>query len=211
MSQAFHFPPLELPDGLSGLRLDVRSFLAEASEGWSGWDVGHSWTAFNRAFSKAVGERGWIGMTWPTEYGGRQRSVLERYVVVEELLAAGAPVAAHWVGDRQTGPLILRVGTEAQKKRFLPRIAAGDCAFCIGLSEPDSGSDLASIRSQATRIPDGWRLNGRKLWTSFAHECDFMLGLFRTSGSRELAKHEGLSQFLIDLRSDGLQIRPIVD
>jgi len=184
MSQPFQFPPLEIPAEHKALRLDVRSFLAEASKDWTGWDVGHSWTAFNRVFSIAVGRRQWIGMTWPTQYGGHERSALERYVVVEEILAAGAPVAAHWVGDRQTGPLILRVGTEAQKKRFLPKIAAGECALCIGLSEPDSGSDLASIRSQATRVANGWRLNGRKVWTSFAHECDFMLGLFRTSGSR---------------------------
>ncbi|MDB5988072.1 MAG: acyl-CoA dehydrogenase domain protein [Nevskia sp.] len=211
MSAAFHYPPFEIPPELDGLRREVRAFLSEASQQWSGWDIGHSWMGFDRAFSRAVGQRGWIGMTWPRAYGGHGRSALERYVVVEEMLAAGAPVGAHWVGDRQSGPLLLRIGSESQKQRFLPKIAAGEAAFCIGLSEPGSGSDLASLRSRATRVDGGWKLNGRKIWTTYAEHCDFMIGLFRSQGTAEVERHKGLSQFLIDLRSSGLEIRPIVD
>ncbi len=193
------------------LRREVRAFLADAGHGWSGRDIGHSWTGFDREFSLEVGRRGWIGMTWPKQYGGHERSGLERYVMVEEMLAAGAPVGAHWFGDRQSGPLLLRMGTEEQRTHLLPLIAQGKAAFCIGLSEPDSGSDLASIRSRATRVDGGWQLEGRKVWTTNAHLCDFMIALFRTGGPAETEKHKGLSQFVVDMRSSGLEVRPIVD
>jgi alkylation response protein AidB-like acyl-CoA dehydrogenase len=170
---------------------------------------GESWVGFDRDFSLAVGAQGWIGMTWPKAYGGRERSALERHVVLEEMLAAGAPVGAHWTGDRQTGPLLLRVGTEAQKQLFLPRLARGEISVCIGLSEPDTGSDLASVRSRAQRTSDGWRLSGRKIWTTNAHRSEYMLGLFRT-GEPD-GRHAGLSQFLIDLSLPGVEIRGIRD
>jgi len=211
MNSSFSFTPLQVPDSLEPIRQQVRSFLADASSQWSGWKVGHSWTGFDRDFSLEVGRRGWIGMTWPSTYGGHQRSGLERYVVVEEMLSVGAPLGAHWFGDRQSGPLLLRLGTEQQRQRFLPMIARGEAAFCIGLSEPDSGSDLASLRSRATRAGGGWKLNGRKVWTTNAHLCDFMIGLFRTGGPAETEKHKGLSQFLIDMRSSGIEVRPIHD
>lgn len=211
MNSPFSFNPLQLPVALEPLRQEVRAFLADASSQWSGWKIGHSWTGFDREFSLEVGRRGWIGMTWPTAYGGHERTGLERYVMVEEMLAVGAPLGAHWFGDRQSGPLLLRLGTEKQRQRFLPLIARGEAAFCIGLSEPDSGSDLASLRSRATRVDGGWRLSGRKVWTTNAHLCDFMIGLFRTGGPAETEKHKGLSQFLIDMRSSGLEVRPILD
>lgn len=147
-------------------------------------------------------------MTLPTEYGGQGRSHLERYQVLEELLAAGAPVAAHWIADRQSGPLILRYGTEQQRRRFLPAIARGECHFGIGMSEPDSGSDLASIRTSARRSEGGWIVNGAKIWTSHAHRSGFMVTLVRTSpptGDR----HAGLSQLIVDLHGPGIEIRPI--
>ena len=119
-------------------------------------------------------------MTWPTRYGGHERSALERYIVIEELLAAGAPVYAHWVADRQSGPLLLRFGSEEQRQAILPRIAAGECYFAIGMSEPDSGSDLASVRTRAERTNDGWRIDGTKVWTSNAHRSHYMIALCRT-------------------------------
>ncbi|MCW8158399.1 acyl-CoA dehydrogenase [Stutzerimonas xanthomarina] len=210
MNSPFSFKPLALPATLEPLRQEVRDFLADASSNWSGWKIGHSWTGFDRDFSREVGRRGWIGMTWPKQYGGHERSGLERYVVVEEMLALGAPLGAHWFGDRQSGPLLLRMGSEEQRMRFLPLIAKGEASFCIGLSEPDSGSDLASLRSRASRVEGGWRLNGRKVWTTNGHLCDFMIGLFRTGASAE-ERHKGLSQFLIDMRSSGIEVRPIYD
>ena len=203
--------PLEIPDTVESLRQEVRAFLAERLKDRSGTDVGRSWTAFDKAFSREVGARGWIGMTWPKAYGGHDRSMIERYVVVEEMLVAGAPVGAHWVADRQSGPLLLRVGTEEQRTRFLPLIARGEAAFCIGLSEPNAGSDLASLRSKAIKVEGGWRLEGHKIWTTYARDCDFMIGLFRSNGSADQAKHQGLTQFLIDLDSSGIDIRPIED
>src|SRR4029077_19897658 len=130
--------------------------------------------------------------------------------VLEEMLAAGAPVSAHWIADRQSGPLLLSFGTEEQRERFLPRIARGELAFAIGMSEPDSGSDLASIRTRAERVSGGYKVNGTKVWTSNAHLCDYMIALFRTRLVPD-KKHEGLSQFLVDTKTPGITIRLIVD
>jgi alkylation response protein AidB-like acyl-CoA dehydrogenase len=199
----------ELPPDAEALRAEVRAFLRETVTA-SAVSRAHSWGGFDPGFSRKVGARGWIGMTWPKRYGGHERTFLERYVVLEEMLAAGAPVSAHWVADRQSGPLLLRFGTEAQRERFLPAIARGELAFAIGMSEPDSGSDLASIRTRAVRTDGGFRVNGTKVWTSNAHLCPYAIALFRTHTVPD-KKHEGLTQFLVDLASPGITIRPIID
>ena len=149
-------------------------------------------------------------MTWPNKYGGAGRSGLERYVVLEEMLAAGAPVGAHWFGDRQSGPQLLRFGTERQRQEILPRIARGELVFAVGLSEPDAGSDLAAIRTRATPVRGGWIVNGSKVWTTNAHRADYMIALLRTELSAE-NRHAGLSQFLIDMTWPGINVRPIED
>ncbi len=210
--QGLRFDLRDTPPGAAALRRELRAFLAEAGKGWPPEVRARSWMGFDREFSRAVGARGWIGMCWPKQYGGHERSFMERVVVLEEMLAAGAPVGAHWIGDRQSGPLILRLGTEQQRAHFLPRIARGELAFCIGLSEPDSGSDLASLRTKAERTNDGWVLNGRKIWTTFGHLCDYMIALVRTRPvEKDGPRHAGLSQFLVDLRAPGVTIRPIRD
>lgn len=202
----------DTPPEAPALRAELRAFLAEAGRDWSPRTRAYSWMAFDRDFSRAVAKRGWVGMTWPATYGGAERTAMDRYVVLEEMLAVGAPVGAHWIGDRQSGPLILRLGTESQRREFLPRIVNGDLAFCIGLSEPDSGSDLASLRTKAEKVPGGWRINGRKVWTTSAHRCDFMIALLRTAPAPDpKARHQGLSQFLVDCRLSGIGIRPILD
>jgi alkylation response protein AidB-like acyl-CoA dehydrogenase len=213
VSETFRFPPIALPPEAEALRGEVRDFLAEEGAAWTLLDRAHSWTHFNRGFSRAVGARGWIGMTWPKEYGGHERSAFERYVVLEEMLVAGAPVGAHWFGDRQSGPLLLKAGTEAQRRALLPRIASGELTFCIGLSEPDSGSDLASLRTRATPLDDGrWQIDGTKVWTTNAQHCDYMIALVRTSPAGEGApRQSGLSQFLVDLTLSGISIKPIPD
>src|SRR5712664_4428606 len=210
MPATFRFALNDLPPEAESLRAEVREFLAERFSGAAPVKRAKSWGGFDREFSRRVGARGWIGMTWPKKYGGHERSFLERYVVMEEMLAAGAPVSAHWVADRQSGPLLLRFGTEEQRQRILPGIVRGELAFAIGMSEPDSGSDLASIRTRATKTDGGYLVNGTKVWTSNAHLSDFAISLFRTKVVPD-KKHEGLSQFLVDLKSPGISIRPIID
>ncbi|MGI5326540.1 acyl-CoA dehydrogenase family protein [Actinomadura nitritigenes] len=198
-------PPPELDE----LRRDVRAFLAEEiaarrivphADNWlAGWDP---------AFSRRLGERGWIGMTFPREYGGSGAGSLARFAVTEELLAAGAPVAAHWIADRQSGPSLLKFGTEEQRRAYLPGIARGEVHFAIGMSEPDSGSDLASVRTRAERADGGWTVNGAKVWTSGAHVAHAMIALVRT-GPPGPGRHEGLTQLIVDLGAPGLEIRPI--
>lgn len=199
------------PQATDGLRADVREFLAEQLAAGAFTPSADAWlTGWDEAFTHALAARGWLGMTVPKAYGGHGRSFLERFVVTEELLAAGAPVAAHWIADRQIVPSLLKYGTEAQKRQFLPRIVRGDCFFGIGMSEPDSGSDLASVRTRAARVDGGWALSGTKVWTSGAHVAHAFICLARTEPVDPDNRHAGLSQFIVDLRGPGVEIRPIV-
>jgi alkylation response protein AidB-like acyl-CoA dehydrogenase len=209
---AFSFPPPPASPEAEALRMEVRDFLKAALAERKPVERAESWTGMDAEFSRKMGQRGWIGMTWPKEHGGHERSSLERYVVLEEMLAAGAPVALHWIADRQSGPLILRVGTDEQK-RILPRIAAGEVFFCIGMSEPDVGSDLASVRTRAAKVQGGYLVNGTKVWTSFAHKSHYMILFCRTgpAADQPTDRHGGVSQFLVDLHTTpGITIRPII-
>ena len=204
----FSFEPVALPPEAEALRQRVRALIAAELAGQPRALKAWSWAGFDAGFSRKLGAAGFLGLTWPKTYGGHERTALDRFVVAEELLAAGAPVQAHWIAERQSGPLILRFGTEAQRQRYLPSIVRGESYFCIGMSEPDSGSDLASIRTRAVRDGDGWRLSGRKVWTSFAHKAHHMIALVRTAPGGE-DRHAGLSQFLVDLAAPGITIRSI--
>ncbi len=206
--QAFRFDLCELPDETKGLRQEVRDFLAVELKDIPAVTRAQTWMGFDAEFSRKMGARGWIGMRWPKKYGGHERSAFDRYVVLEEMLAAGAPVGAHWIGDRQSGPLLLRFGTEEQRQQILPKVARGECFFCIGMSEPDSGSDLAATRTKAEKVDGGYKVNGTKLWTSNAHKAHYMIALFRTDPEK---KHDGLTQFIVDLKTPGIAIRPIRD
>ena len=199
-----------IPSDAEPLRAQVRAFLAEALKDRPPLRRADSWMGADPAFSRELGRRGWLGMALPRRYGGQEAGPFARYVVIEELLAAGAPVSAHWIADRQSGPLILRYGSEAQRENFLPPICRGESYFCIGMSEPNSGSDLASIRSRAVRRGDGWVLNGHKLWTTNAHHSQFIIALVRT-GEKTTSRHDGMSQFIVDLKAPGVTIRPIRD
>jgi alkylation response protein AidB-like acyl-CoA dehydrogenase len=208
--QTFRLVPPQMPAAVGELREEVRDFLRVELARATALAKARSWTGFDPEFSSKLGARGWIGMVWPKRYGGHERSALERYVVLEELLAAGAPVAAHWIADRQSGPLLLRYGTEEQRVEMLPAIARGELYFCIGLSESGAGSDLAAVRTRAVRVEGGWRVNGSKLWTTIANHAHIMIAMVRTSGDAD-ARHEGLSQLLLDLSTPGVTVRPIVD
>lgn len=204
----FRFPIFDLGDAAEALRVEVRRFLAEEIAAGLWKPAGDFATYYDAAFSARLGRRGWLGLTWPREYGGHARSMLERLALTEELVAANAPIAAHWIADRQSGPLLLRYGTPAQRHRFLPGIAAGEVFFSIGMSEPDAGSDLASVRTRAIRVDGGWTLSGRKVWTSFAHLNHYAIVLARSGDAGEL-RHAGLTQFIVDLKGPGVTVRPI--
>jgi alkylation response protein AidB-like acyl-CoA dehydrogenase len=206
----FNFSPLEAQPGAAPLRSAVRDFLEPELAALHPLQRAQTWAGFDAQFSRKLGARGWIGMIWPAQYGGGAKSALDRYVVIEELLAAGAPVAAHWIADRQSGALLLRYATEQQRQYYLPKIASGELYFCIGMSEPDSGSDLASINTRASRVDGGWLIAGAKIWTTHAQRAHMMVALVRTS-PKSADRHAGLSQFLIDLSSPGITVNPITD
>ncbi|EXU64362.1 MULTISPECIES: acyl-CoA dehydrogenase family protein [Streptomyces] len=196
-----------VPD-YAALRAQVRRFLASEAEAGGFVPKVDSWVrGFSREFSRRLAQRGWVAMTVPERFGGAGRTHLERFVVAEELLAAGAPVLAHWAAERQVAPMLLRIGTEEQQRRLLPGIVRGESCFAIGLSEPDSGSDLASVRTKAARVDGGWEISGQKVWTSAGHLADFMFVLCRTSESSQ--RHEGLSQLMVTMSSAGVTARPI--
>jgi alkylation response protein AidB-like acyl-CoA dehydrogenase len=199
-----------IPAEDEALRPAIRTFLREVVQELPPERRARSWMGFDAAFSRKLAEQGWLGLTFPRDYGGAGRGPFARYVLVEELLAAGAPVSAHWIADRQSGPLILRFGTEAQRQFYLPRICRAEAFFCIGMSEPNTGSDLASVGTRAVRDGAGWRLNGSKIWTTNAHRSHYMIALVRTSGTAQ-DRNKGLSQVIVDLSLPGVTINPIRD
>ena len=199
-----------IPPADEALRAEVRVFLTQAVQEMPAHVRARSWGGYDAAFSRELGRRGWLGITFPKEYGGAGRSPFARYVLVEEFLNFGAPVGSHWIADRQSGPLILKYGTEAQKQFYLPRICRGEAFFCIGMSEPNAGSDLASVKSRAVPNDQGFVLNGQKIWTTNAQDSHFMIALVRTSGE-SADRQKGLSQVIVDLSLPGITVRPITD
>ncbi|WP_354678973.1 acyl-CoA dehydrogenase family protein [Cupriavidus plantarum] len=205
------FTLTSLPPSAASFRQEVKAFLREHMPALPPDLRARSWMGFDPAFSRALAARGWVGVTLPPAYGGAGLDAFARFVLVEELLACGAPVSAHWIADRQSGPLILRYGTDAQRAFYLPRICRGEAFFCIGMSEPNAGSDLASVTTRATALEGGgFRLNGRKIWTTNADRCQYMLALVRTSGEPG-DRQKGLSQVVVDLSLPGVTVRPIRD
>ena len=200
----------QLPPEDEALRPQVRAFLESELAGMPTDRRARSWQGFSAGFSRALGKAGLVGLTLPEAYGGRGMGPFARFVVVEELLSAGAPVAAHWIADRQSAPLLLNFGTEAQRQKHIPAICRGEQVFCIGMSEPGAGSDLAGVRTRAERTDKGWVVNGQKIWTTNAMHSDYMIALLRTSGTAA-DRQAGLSQLIIDLKAPGVTIRPIVD
>src|SRR5438105_1200649 len=202
---SLQFDPVRLPSECEALRQQLREFIAqEVAAGTFDPNRPGCGDSHNAEFSRRVGARGWIGMTWPKKYGGCERTFLERYVVTEEFRVANAPVRFHFVADRQSGPILLKYASEHIKSDILPRICRGELCFVIGMSEPGSGSDLFAAKAPATKVDDGWLINGSKIWTSNAHVADYMLGLFRTSPTTKDNRRHGLTQFLVDMKSPGI-------
>jgi alkylation response protein AidB-like acyl-CoA dehydrogenase len=169
-----------------------------------------SWiNGYSREVSRELGARGWIGMGWPKQYGGGERPPLDRLIVAEELITAGAPVGASWFADRQMGPALIAYGSEDQRQRYLPLILSGETTWCIGMSEPDAGSDLASLQTSAVRDGADFVINGQKIWTSFAAKADFCYLICRTS--RDGPPHRGISEIIVPMDAPGIEVRPIRD
>lgn len=206
--QTFATERLEWPATAPDLRQQVRKLVA-AHGTPDPVARANSWAKPDAEFSRKLAREGLLGMVWAKEYGGHERSPLERYVVLEELLAAGAPVGAHWIADRQTGSLLLRYGSEEEKRRWVPGMARGEVFACIGLSEPNAGSDLASVRTAARRDGADWIISGQKVWTTNAHNAHVMIALVRSEAGSE--RNKGLSQFVIPMDSPGVSVRPIID
>jgi acyl-CoA dehydrogenase len=211
MSTALQFDPIRLPPECEALRFEVRAFLADeiAAGTFDPYRPRHG-DSHSKAFSRRIGAKGWIGMTWPKKYGGQERTFLERYVVTEEFRVANAPVRSHFVADRQSGPILLKYAPEHVKMDILPRICRGELCFVIGMSEPGSGSDLFAAKTKAIKVDGGWRINGSKIWTSNAYIADYMLGLFRTSPPTKENRRHGLTQFLVDMKTPGITVNPII-
>ncbi len=204
------FTVATIPAQEQEFRQEVRKLVNGFVKSISYCERARSWMGFSEEFSRLLAQNNWLGLTIPKQYGGAERGYFSRFIMSEELLCAGAPVSAHWIADRQSGPLILRYGTEAQKQFYLPKICRAEAFFCIGMSEPNSGSDLASIRSRAIKTDKGWLLNGSKIWTTNAHKSHYMIALVRTSGESS-DRHKGLSQVIVDLSLPGVTVRPIED
>ncbi|MBS7701394.1 MULTISPECIES: acyl-CoA dehydrogenase family protein [unclassified Chelatococcus] len=204
-SATLEFEPLRLPADVQRLRSEVRDFIqSEIAAGSFNPDIPTEDWDVHKAFAKKVASRGWIGLTWPRQYGGQERSFLDRFVVNEEMLAANAPTSVYFTADRQSGPTLIKYASERTKSEVLPKIIVGEACFCIGMSEPDSGSDLFAAKCKATRAPGGWKINGSKTWTTNAHHADYMIGLFRTSPPTTENRRHGLTSFLVDMKTPGI-------
>ena len=205
-----HLALSAIPAAEEAIRPAIRALIEDHIRAMPLHKRARTWMGGDAIFSRAMGKAGFLGLTLPRKYGGAERGPLARFVVVEELLCAGAPVGMHWIADRQSALVILNFGTEEQRQYYIPGICRGELFFCIGMSEPNSGSDLASVRTRAERTETGWRVNGQKIWTSGAHHADYMIALVRTSGDSG-DRQRGLSQLLVDLKAPGITIRPIAD
>lgn len=207
----FELNPPHFPADLQELRRSVRGFLDDTRAAGVWHPQVNAWLSSNPEFSRRCGEAGFIGISYPPEFGGRAASALERFVVFEEMIAAGAPVGYHWIADRQSGPQILKHGHPTLQAKVLPAVAAGQCCIGIGMSEPDAGSDLAAVRSRGRRTEGGWILSGAKVWTSLAHCAHYLIVLVRTELQQADKRHAGLTQLVLDMTTPGITVRPITD
>lgn len=197
-----------LSDAELALQAEAREFARDAVARWGRHN--DSWiNGFSKECSRAMAERGWIGMGWPKQYGGHERPAIDRLIVAEELISAGAPIAAAWFADRQMGPSLIAYGTEDQKREFLPGILSGESTWCIGMSEPDAGSDLVSLKTAARREGDNFVITGQKIWTSFAEVANYCYLICRTSS--EGPRHAGISEVIVEMDRPGIEVRPIKD
>jgi alkylation response protein AidB-like acyl-CoA dehydrogenase len=191
-------------------RQEVRDFLEEELKQGTFQPACDAWImSYSPEFTKKVADKGWIGLSWPKEHGGQGRSFMDRLILTEEMLRYGAPCACHWFADRQIGGAILHYGTEEQKKEILPKIIKGEARVGLGMSEPEAGSDLASLQTRAVEDGDDYIIDGQKVWTTGAHFTNYIYLVARTDP--EAPKHRGISEFFIEADLPGITIRPLID
>ncbi len=191
-------------------RAEVRSFLGETltPEFWAFQRTNRK-PGWSPEFSRAVAARGWLGIAWPQQYGGQDRSIIDQMIYQEEMAYAGAPMEHHRRAVQQIAPSIMLFGTEEQKADYLPRISQAEISFAMGLSEPNAGSDLAAVETRAVRDGDMYVVNGRKRFTSGAHFSDYLWTVVRTD--RSAPKHRGISMLIVPLDAPGVDVRPLLD
>lgn len=191
------------------LRERLRSLLAEhvPEDYLSPFSDDHADIEISEAFVKVLADEGLLTMAWPREYGGKDADPWSQTVVREEMWAHYEPRGSHYMGLNWAGPTIMRFGTQSQKEFFLPRIASGEITWCQGFSEPDAGTDLASLRTTARRVEDGWRINGQKVWNSYASMANWCIVAVRTNNAGR--KQDRLTLFMVPIDQPGLEMRPI--
>jgi len=190
------------------LRARARAVAQHGVAEYGKWN--DSWiNGYSKNFARDLAVEGWIGMTWPVDVGGGGRPGIERIIMAEEMISAGAPIAASWIADRQMGPSIYTYGTEDQKAEFLPGILSGEATWCIGMSEPDAGSDLAALNTSAMREGSVFVVNGQKIWTSLAAEAEYCYLICRTDSSGP--PHKGVSELIVPMDLAGIDVRPVRD
>lgn len=195
-------------DEQRALRAEAHQFAADAVARYGRHN--DSWiNGYSAELAAELAAKSWIGLTWPTEFGGGGRPPIDRLIIAEELICAGAPIGSMWFADRQMGPTLIAYGTDEQRARFLPGILDGSTTWCIGMSEPDAGSDLAGLKTAARREGDEWVINGQKIWTSFGAVADYVYLICRTSSDGP--PHQGISEIVVPMSTPGIEVRPIKD
>jgi alkylation response protein AidB-like acyl-CoA dehydrogenase len=202
----------EFSDEQKCFREEIQDFLKTELQQGSFIPQQNAWIeGFSKEFSGKISKRGWIGLTWPKEYGGQERGYLDRLILVEEMLKAQAPIGFHFLADRQVGPALIRFGSEELKREFLPKIIDAEISFCLCFSEPDAGSDMVSVRTTALDEGNDYVINGQKVWTSNGHLADFGWLLAKTNLDQKLPKHKTLSEFILDMKAPGVTVQPLMN
>jgi alkylation response protein AidB-like acyl-CoA dehydrogenase len=198
---------LSLTPEEQAFRDELRAWLEENHPGPAPKGGDQEQFAFERDWQRTLHAAGWAGVSWPKEYGGRGATLIEQAIFGEELARAKAPRPANVLGLVMGGPVVIAHGTEEQKERFLEPILSAEEIWCQGFSEPESGSDLASLKTKAVADDSGWRVTGQKVWTTFAHEAKWCMLVARTDP--DVPKHKGLTYFLMDMEQDEIEVRPL--
>src|SRR5688572_14398777 len=198
---------LTLSPSEEAFRDEVRGWLEENHPGEVPEDDKEAFE-FSRRWQRKLHDGRWAGVSWPEEYGGRGATLIEQAIFYEEMTRAKAPRVANVLGLVMGGPVVITHGTEAQKQRYLEPILSGDEIWCQGFSEPEAGSDLASLKTRAVKRDGGWVVSGQKVWTTLAHEAKWCMLVARTDP--DAPKHQGLTYFLMDMEQDGVEVKPLV-